>query len=117
MHELISVYQETVADAVKRYGGYVAKFLGDGVLAYFGWPIAYEDQAERAIRAGLAAIAGVEGLKTPPARGSNRASASRAAAWSSAILPEAASSTVVRSRAKRLTSLRAYRAPPSRGRS
>jgi class 3 adenylate cyclase len=46
MHELISVYQETVAGAVKRYGGYVAKFLGDGVLAYFGWPIAYEDHAE-----------------------------------------------------------------------
>jgi class 3 adenylate cyclase/tetratricopeptide (TPR) repeat protein len=64
MHELISVYQETVAGAVKRYGGYVAKFLGDGVLAYFGWPIAYEDHAERAIRAGIAAIAGVEGLKT-----------------------------------------------------
>ena len=65
IHELIGVYQETVAGAVKRYGGYVAKFLGDGVLAYFGWPIAYEDHAERAIRAGLAAIAGVEGLKTP----------------------------------------------------
>ena len=65
MHELISVYQETVAGAVKRYGGYVAKFLGDGVLAYFGWPIAYEDHAERAIRAGLAAIAGVESLKIP----------------------------------------------------
>jgi class 3 adenylate cyclase len=43
----------------------VAKFLGDGVLAYFGWPMAYEDHAERAIRAGLAAIAGVENLKTP----------------------------------------------------
>ena len=65
MHELISVYQETVASAVKRYGGYVAKFLGDGVLAYFGWPMAYEDHAERAIRAGLAAIAGVESLRTP----------------------------------------------------
>jgi class 3 adenylate cyclase/tetratricopeptide (TPR) repeat protein len=65
MHELISVYQETVASAVKQYGGYVAKFLGDGVLAYFGWPMAYEDHAERAIRSGLAAIAGVEGLKTP----------------------------------------------------
>ena len=64
MHELISVYQETVAGAVKRYGGYVAKFLGDGVLAYFGWPIAYEDHAERAIRAGIAAIAGVESLMT-----------------------------------------------------
>ena len=65
MHEFIGVYQETVAGAVKRYGGYVAKFLGDGVLAYFGWPMAYEDHAERAIRAGIAAIAGVESLKTP----------------------------------------------------
>src|SRR5271166_5571151 len=65
MHELIGVYQETVADAVRRFGGYVAKFLGDGVLAYFGWPLAYEDHAERAIRAGLAAIAGVGSLKTP----------------------------------------------------
>ncbi len=65
MHDLISVYHDTVASAVTRFGGYVAKFLGDGVLAYFGWPVAYEDHAERAIRAGLAAIAGVEGLKTP----------------------------------------------------
>ena len=65
MHDLISTYHETVADAVTRFGGYVAKFLGDGVLAYFGWPMAYEDHAERAIRAGLAAIAGVECLKTP----------------------------------------------------
>ena len=65
MHELISLYQETVASAVRRFGGYVAKFLGDGVLAYFGWPMAYEDHAERAIRAGLAASAGVESLKTP----------------------------------------------------
>ena len=65
MHELIGLYQETVAGAVKRYGGYVAKFLGDGVLAYFGWPMAYEDHAERAIRTGLAAIAGVESLETP----------------------------------------------------
>ena len=65
MHDLISTYHETVADAVTRFGGYVAKFLGDGVLVYFGWPMAYEDHAERAIRAGLAAITGVESLKTP----------------------------------------------------
>jgi class 3 adenylate cyclase/tetratricopeptide (TPR) repeat protein len=65
MHDLISTYHATVAAAVTRFGGYVAKFLGDGVLAYFGWPMAYEDHAERAIRAGLAAISGVESLKTP----------------------------------------------------
>ena len=65
MHDLISAYHDAVASAVTRFGGYVAKFLGDGVLAYFGWPMAYEDHAERAIRAGLAAITGVESLKTP----------------------------------------------------
>jgi class 3 adenylate cyclase len=65
MHELIGVYQKTVSDAVRRFGGYVAKFLGDGVLAYFGWPTAYEDHAERAIRAGLATISEVESIKTP----------------------------------------------------
>jgi class 3 adenylate cyclase/ABC-type transport system involved in cytochrome c biogenesis ATPase subunit len=65
MHDLIGAYQQAVAIAVERYGGYVAKFLGDGVLAYFGWPMAYEDHAERAIRAGHAAIGGVGSLKTP----------------------------------------------------
>lgn len=53
-------YQDAVSGAVTRYGGHVANYLGDGVLAYFGWPQAYEDQAERAVRAGLEAIAAVE---------------------------------------------------------
>ena len=38
---------------VERWGGHVAKYMGDGVLAYFGWPQAHEDDAERAVRAGL----------------------------------------------------------------
>lgn len=52
-------YQDAVAGAVTGYGGHVAKYLGDGVLAYFGWPRAYEDQAERAVRAGLDAVRAV----------------------------------------------------------
>ena len=52
-------YQDAVSSCVARYGGHVAKFLGDGVLAYFGWPQAYEDQAERAVRAGLDAVEAV----------------------------------------------------------
>ena len=68
MHDLISAYQGAVASAVKRYGGHVAKFLGDGVLAYSGWPMAYEDHAERAIRAGRAAHCRVGSLRTPLAR-------------------------------------------------
>ncbi len=59
MREVLRVYQNAVTSAVVRYEGYVARFLGDGVLAYFGWPRAYEDQAERAVRGGLDAVAAV----------------------------------------------------------
>ena len=67
MRDLSRRYQDAVAGAVTRYGGHVAKFLGDGVLAYFGWPMAYEDQAERAVRAGLEAVSAVPNIK--PANG------------------------------------------------
>jgi class 3 adenylate cyclase len=49
---------------VRRFGGFVAKYMGDGVLVYFGYPQAHEDDAERAVRAGLELIAAVAGLKT-----------------------------------------------------
>jgi class 3 adenylate cyclase/tetratricopeptide (TPR) repeat protein/ABC-type lipoprotein export system ATPase subunit len=65
MHELTRRYQDSVAGAITRFGGYVAKYLGDGVLAYFGWPMAYEDHAERSIRAGLQALAAVEDFQSP----------------------------------------------------
>ncbi|MER8903138.1 adenylate/guanylate cyclase domain-containing protein [Mesorhizobium sp. M0772] len=65
MHELTRRYQDSVAGAITRFGGYVAKYLGDGVLAYFGWPMAYEDHAERSIRAGLQALAAVEAIQSP----------------------------------------------------
>jgi class 3 adenylate cyclase len=51
--EVIGAYHRCVADAVSRFDGFLAKYLGDGVLAYFGYPAAHEDDAERAIRAGL----------------------------------------------------------------
>lgn len=56
-------YQDVVARAVARYEGHVAKFLGDGALVYFGWPQAFEDQAERAVRAGLDALSMIENVK------------------------------------------------------
>jgi len=65
MHDLTHRYQDSVAGAITRFGGYVAKYLGDGVLAYFGWPMAYEDHAERSIRAGLQALAAVEAVQSP----------------------------------------------------
>ena len=65
LRELISAYQKCVAEAVRRFGGFVAKYMGDGVLVYFGYPEAHEDDAERAVRAGLELIAAVIALKTP----------------------------------------------------
>ena len=62
LREVLRQYQNVVTNAVTRYEGYVARFLGDGVLAYFGWPQAYEDQAERAVRAALDAVIAVEGV-------------------------------------------------------
>jgi class 3 adenylate cyclase len=64
LREVISAYQKCVAETVGRFGGFVAKYLGDGVLIYFGYPQAHEDDAERAVRAGLGLIAAVSDLKT-----------------------------------------------------
>jgi class 3 adenylate cyclase len=64
LREVISAYQKCVAETMRRFGGFVAKYMGDGVLVYFGYPQAHEDDAERAVRAGLELIASVAGLKT-----------------------------------------------------
>ena len=64
LREVINGYQKCVAETVGRFGGFVAKFMGDGVLVYFGYPQAHEDDAERAVRAGLELIAAVGSLKT-----------------------------------------------------
>lgn len=53
MREIIRAYQDACTGVIARYDGFVAKFMGDGVLAYFGFPRAHEDDAERAVRAGL----------------------------------------------------------------
>jgi class 3 adenylate cyclase len=52
LREIISGYQRCVAETVQRFGGFVAKYMGDGVLVYFGYPQAHEDDGERAVRAG-----------------------------------------------------------------
>src|SRR5262245_8553416 len=64
LREVISAYQKCVAETVQRFGGFVAKYMGDGVLVYFGYPQAHEDDAERAVRAGLELVATVGALKT-----------------------------------------------------
>ena len=65
LREVISAYQRCVAETVRRFGGFVAKYMGDGVLIYFGYPQAHEDDAERAVRAGLEIVAAVTALKSP----------------------------------------------------
>src|SRR6516162_129588 len=64
LREEIRAYQNAVSGVVARYDGFVAKYMGDGVLAYFGYPRAHEDDAERAVRAGLEIEAAVRGLET-----------------------------------------------------
>jgi class 3 adenylate cyclase/predicted ATPase len=65
LREVIRAYHETVTAEIGRFQGHVAKLMGDGVLAYFGWPKAHEDEAERAVRAGLAVVEAVGRLATP----------------------------------------------------
>ncbi|WP_375778600.1 AAA family ATPase [Bradyrhizobium sp. ma5] len=64
LRNLITAYQKCVAEAVQRFGGFVAKYMGDGVLVYFGYPEAHEDDAERAVQSGLELVSEVAKLKT-----------------------------------------------------
>src|SRR5215471_13459898 len=64
--EVIRAYQVRVAETIARFGGFIALYVGDGVLIYFGWPEAHEADAERAVRAALAVVASVDAT---PVRG------------------------------------------------
>jgi len=65
LRDVIAVYQRCVEETVRRFDGFVAKFMGDGVLVYFGYPEAHENDPEQAVRAGLELAAAVRGLQTP----------------------------------------------------
>ena len=69
MGDVIRAYQEAVSEAVRRFDGYIAKFMGDGVLIYFGYPNAQEKDAERAVRSGLAILDALPALSAGIARG------------------------------------------------
>jgi class 3 adenylate cyclase len=64
LREIISAYQKCVAQLVQRFGGFVARYMLDGVLVFFGYPHAHENDAERAVRAGLELVATIGGLRT-----------------------------------------------------
>lgn len=66
LQDVIAAYYREVAAEMQRFGGFVARHVGDGVLVYFGYPAAHENDAERAVRAGLALIGAIRGLKLSP---------------------------------------------------
>ena len=68
LREIISAYHRAVAEVIAGFDGFVAKYMGDGVLIYFGYPRAHEDDAERAVRAGLASIDAVGRLDVGAAK-------------------------------------------------
>ena len=64
LREVVRAYQETCAKVIARYEGHIAQYLGDGLLVYFGYPLAHEDDAQRAVRAGLGMVEAVGQLNT-----------------------------------------------------
>ena len=65
MREVIVAYQKCVSETVRRFGGSIAKYIGDGALAYFGYPEAHEDDAERSVRAGLVLVDSIAAMELP----------------------------------------------------
>ncbi len=65
LREVILAYQEVASEELRQFDGYISRYMGDGILVYFGWPRAHEDDAERAVRAALNAVAAVEKLHKP----------------------------------------------------
>ena len=62
LRELMTSFQNCCREAIQQYGGFIARYMGDGVLVYFGYPQAHEDDAERAVRVGLAIVGSMSGL-------------------------------------------------------
>src|SRR4030095_11269237 len=64
LREVVRAYHQTCAEVIQRFDGYIAQYLGDGVLMYFGYPMAHEDDAQRAIRTGLGILESIDPLNT-----------------------------------------------------
>src|SRR5262245_18825453 len=65
LREILLAFQASCGDAISRYDGHIARYMGDGVLAYFGFPTAHEDDTERAVNAALQMVASIPGLRFP----------------------------------------------------
>src|SRR5713101_767511 len=59
LREVVRAYQEVCAEVIGRFAGHIAQYLGDGLLVYFGYPVAHEDDAQRAVRAGLSIVGAI----------------------------------------------------------
>jgi class 3 adenylate cyclase len=68
LRAVVRAYQDTCAKVIARFDGHIAQYLGDGLLVYFGYPLAHEDDAQRAVRAGLGMIEALGQLHTRLAR-------------------------------------------------
>jgi len=64
LRDVVRAYQDTCATVIQRFDGHIAQYLGDGLLVYFGYPVAHEDDAQRAVRTGLAILAAMQQLNT-----------------------------------------------------
>jgi class 3 adenylate cyclase len=84
LREVIAAYHRAVAEVITGFDGFVSRYMGDGVLVYFGYPQAHEDDAERAVRAGLGAIDAVRRLDVKSVKLRARAGITTGW-WSSAI--------------------------------
>jgi class 3 adenylate cyclase len=72
LREVIQAYRETCATVIRRFEGHLAKYIGDGLLVYFGYPLAHEDDAARAVRAGLEIVEALQRLSPSPFQGEGR---------------------------------------------
>ena len=77
--EVVQTYQETCAEVVSRVDGHIAQYLGDGLLVYFGYPTAHEDDAQRAVRTALGIVEAIQPRSVTPS--TRRASAPRHSHW------------------------------------
>ena len=112
LREVIRTYQTCVATTIQQFDGFIARYVGDGVLIYFGWPEARETDAERAVRAGLAVAAAVS--EAPVAANRYRSAlASRRDWWLSASRSAQAIRASKRRSARRRTSQPACKASPA----
>ena len=88
LREVVRAYQDTCAKVIARFEGHIAQYLGDGLLVYFGYPLAHEDDAQRAVRAGLGMIEALGQLNTRLAQAGLCRAETEAAARNPALLAD-----------------------------